>query len=126
MQIKIALRRSFNVYINYYDYSGDLWGPFLLTLLLASSLSFQSLKSGNMFTVTFGIIWVGSAVVFINANLLGSNISVFQICSLIGYCLLPFNIISIIFMLTNMLEILRILFVCCAYSWSTYCNILFV
>ncbi|KAI9594800.1 hypothetical protein BDF19DRAFT_443681 [Syncephalis fuscata] len=53
----------------------DLWGPLMLCLTLAIILSFSAPKeqSAAIFTGIFVIIWCGSAVITINAKLLGGQ-----------------------------------------------------
>jgi hypothetical protein len=56
------------------NYLGDLWGPFLLCLLLSTTLAFRSSEAQQtIMTSIFVIMWIGSIVVWINANFLGSN-----------------------------------------------------
>ena len=58
----------------------DLWGPLILCLMLATLLSwFAPYEQASLvFASVFVIIWVGAAVVTVNALLLGGNISFFQ------------------------------------------------
>ena len=73
----------------------DLWGPLLLCLMLATLLSWfaPTDQKSLVFASVFVIIWVGAAVVTVNALLLGGNISFFQVraaqlhaCSPPGRC----------------------------------------
>lgn len=48
-----------------------------------------------IFTGVFVIIWVGAAIVTINAQLLGGAVSFFQSVCVIGYCLFPI-VVSVI------------------------------
>lgn len=53
---------------------GDLWGPFVLCLLLSTTLAFRTDESQQtIITSIFVIMWVGAMVVWINAYFLGSN-----------------------------------------------------
>lgn len=59
---------------------GDLWGPLLLCLLLASLLG---LKAPNdqaplVFAGVFVIIWCGAGVVTVNGKLLGGKL--YEVC----------------------------------------------
>ena len=58
----------------------DLWGPLVLCLALAVCLSFSAnTESGGLvFEIVFVIVWAGAAIVAINGQLLGGNISFFQ------------------------------------------------
>ena len=50
---------------------GDLWGPLLLCLLLALTLSVSSSQGADvMFGTIFVIIWAGAVIITINAKLL--------------------------------------------------------
>ena len=58
----------------------DLWGPLILCLALACTMSFNSSSDEDaalVFTAVFVIVWVGAAVVTVNAALLGGNMYVF-------------------------------------------------
>ena len=77
----------------------DLWGPLIFCLMLACSMSFGASDdedSALVFTAVFVIVWCGAAVVTINAALLGGKISFFQSVCVLGYCLFPLNIVSLI------------------------------
>jgi len=82
----------------------DLWGPLILCLLLAvyvyvmmsvfilMGLMFSSLswgadqgQSAIIFSAVFVIVWVGSAVVTINASLLGGHMYIILCISLFVY-----------------------------------------
>ena len=57
----------------------DLWGPLILCLSLACTMSFNSTTDEDaalVFTAVFVIVWVGAAVVTVNAALLGGNMYV--------------------------------------------------
>ena len=76
----------------------DLWGPLLLCLLLACSMSFGSSDddSSLVFTAVFMIVWCGAIVVTLNAALLGGKMLSFKINNIIyPYILIIYyNIIS--------------------------------
>ena len=84
----------------FYVYSlvGDLWGPLLVCLLLSSVLSFTAPgdTASLVFAAVFVIVWCGAAAVTINAQLLGGSISFFQSICILGYCVFPLTIASII------------------------------
>merc|ERR1711892_1165457 len=52
-----------------------------------------------VFASVFVIVWLGAAVVTVNALLLGGNISFFQSVCVLGYCIFPLNIASFICLL---------------------------
>lgn len=69
----------------------DLWGPLLLCLVLAIILS---TATGNnqgslVFSAVFVLVWLGAAVVTLNAKLVGSSVAFFQTVCVMGYCLAP-------------------------------------
>merc|ERR1719502_388338 len=76
----------------------DLWGPLILCLMLATLLSWFAPyeQKSLVFASVFVIIWCGAAVVTVNALLLGGNISFFQSVCVLGYCIFPLNIASVI------------------------------
>lgn len=71
--------------------SWDLWGPLLLCLLLAVILAASAASSQGslIFSAVFVLVWVGAAVVTLNAKFLGSRVSFFQTVCVMGYCLAP-------------------------------------
>ena len=75
----------------------DLWGPLILCLLFALTLS---LRSGSSTDVVFGsifvLIWIGAFVVTLNARLLGGNVSFFQSVCVLGYSVFPIALASLI------------------------------
>lgn len=69
----------------------DLWGPLLLCLVLSIllSLSAPAGQASLVFASVFVIVWAGAAVVTVNAQLLGGQISFFQSVCVLGYCIFP-------------------------------------
>lgn len=69
----------------------DLWGPLLLCLVLAIVLSTATGNSQGslVFSAVFVLVWLGAAVVTLNAKLLGSSVAFFQTVCVMGYCLAP-------------------------------------
>ena len=53
-------------------------------------------QSSLVFGAVFCIVWVGAFFVALNAQLLGGNISFFQSVCVMGYCLFPLNIASVL------------------------------
>lgn len=72
----------------------DLWGPLVLCLTLAVVLSFRAptKQSSLVFATVFSLVWVGSTVVTLNAQLLGGSISFFQSLCALGYSLFPLTL----------------------------------
>ena len=98
----------------------DLWGPLILCLMLATLLSwFAPYEQASLvFASVFVIIWVGAAVVTVNALLLGGNISFFQSVCVLGYCIFPLNLASIVCLLGGHI-LWRVFVVAVCLFWST-------
>ena len=98
----------------------DLWGPLILCLMLATLLSwFAPYEQASLvFASVFVIIWVGAAVVTVNALLLGGNISFFQSVCVLGYCIFPLNLASIVCLLGGHI-LWRVFVVAVCFFWST-------
>ena len=99
-----------------------------LTLSLAGN---ASAAADNDSTVVFGIVfvvvWIGSAVVTVNAQLLGGTVSFFHSVCLLGYCLFPLNIAALIVAFIGDISIyLNLLIVILAFAWSTISSIGFM
>jgi len=98
----------------------DLWGPLILCLMLATLLSWFAPheQKSLVFASVFVIIWCGAAVVTVNALLLGGNISFFQSVCVLGYCIFPLNIASIICLVGGHIAWRSIVVAVC-FFWST-------
>ena len=98
----------------------DLWGPLILCLMLATLLSWFAPyeQKSLVFASVFVIIWCGAAVVTVNALLLGGNISFFQSVCVLGYCIFPLNIASIVCLVGGPFA-WRIVVVAVCFFWST-------
>jgi hypothetical protein len=75
----------------------DLWGPLVLCILLAYTLSIEaSPKDTNkIFGAIFSLIWIGAGVVTLNAKLLKGTVSFFHCVCTLGYSLFPMNLSAI-------------------------------
>lgn len=106
----------------------DLWGPLLLCLMLALTLSISSEEGADLiFATIFVIIWVGAGVVTLNAKLLGGKISFFQSVCVLGYCVFPINITALLCALIgNHLFIIRLILVVLSFTWSTFSSVGFM
>jgi hypothetical protein len=82
----------------------DLWGPFLLCLLLSVVLATQAPENqkGYVFAMVYVFVWAGSAIVTFNAVLLKGNISFFQTVCVLGYCILPLVLAAVFGWFANM------------------------
>ncbi|EME27170.1 uncharacterized protein Gasu_52720 [Galdieria sulphuraria] len=68
----------------------DLWGPLFICMTLATVLSVEASEDASLiFSLVFLIIWCGSFVVTLNAQLLGGAVSFFMGVCLLGYCVFP-------------------------------------
>ena len=105
---------------SYHIKQWDLWGPLILNLLLAGTLAFNSEDKSQMIILVFLIFWMGGVILYLNANFLGVNTSIFQIFCLLGYCLFPLNVSAIFISLFNINDALRFLIVGTMCAWSIY------
>jgi hypothetical protein len=60
-------------------------------MLLATLLSVSTPadQAATVFCAVFGIVWIGAAVVTLNAQLLEGHLSFFQSVCVLGYCVFP-------------------------------------
>lgn len=107
--------------------AGDLWGPLVICMLLAIFLSISSPaeQAATVFCTVFGIVWVGAAVVTLNAQLLEGKLSFFQSVCVLGYCVSPLCISAILCQLAQLLMgggildlVLRSVFVLVGGGWA--------
>lgn len=105
----------------------DLWGPLVLCLMLATLLSWFAPydQKSLVFASVFVIICCGATVVTVNALLLGGNISFFQSVCVLGYCIFPLNIASIICLLGGPI-VWRVIVVSVCFFWSTSASLGFM
>lgn len=109
----------------------DLWGPLLVCLSLSILLSLSAPKEQGalVFAAVFFVVWFGSAVVTLNAQLLGGTVSFFQSLCILGYCVFPLDLaafaswaISIAFKSF----VLKAIFVVIGFAWSTRASVIFI
>ncbi|MES1916623.1 MAG: hypothetical protein MHM6MM_008429 [Cercozoa sp. M6MM] len=108
--------------------SWDLWGPLLLCLLLAISLSWSQADADQkalVFAAVFVIVWVGAAVVTLNAQLLGGRLSFFHSVSALGYCVAPLVLASCLCWLSDS-KFFRTPVVTVGFLWATRASQAFV
>jgi len=98
----------------------DLWGPLLLDMILALTLSFDTKEKSQMTSLIFIIFWLGGVLLYLNANFLGVKTSIFQMYCLLGYCLFPLNISAIILTIFSFNDIIRLIIVMITLVWSIY------
>ena len=98
----------------------DLWGPLLLNLILACTLTLNTKEKGQITALIFIIFWLGGTIIYLNNYFLGVKASIFQIFCLLGYCSFPLNISAIIVTIINLYEIPRLIIVGFTCVWSIY------
>ncbi|KAI8996790.1 Yip1 domain-containing protein [Pilobolus umbonatus] len=105
----------------------DLWGPLFLCLALAITLSTKVPRDQSVFIFTgvFVIVWLGATVVTLNAKLLGGAVSFFQSVCVMGYCIFPLVVVSILSLFAKSVWF-RIPSSLVAFAWSTYASLGFM
>jgi len=98
----------------------DLWGPLIFITFLSCTLAIKAQEKSKIIVIIFVIFWLGSFLIFLNGNLLDSNIKFFQVICLLGYCLFPLNISAFILAVSNFYEIIRFFIVIFTCIWSLY------
>eukprot|EP00565_Helicotheca_tamesis_P008415 CAMPEP_0185723898 /NCGR_PEP_ID=MMETSP1171-20130828/577_1 /TAXON_ID=374046 /ORGANISM="Helicotheca tamensis, Strain CCMP826" /LENGTH=246 /DNA_ID=CAMNT_0028391665 /DNA_START=84 /DNA_END=821 /DNA_ORIENTATION=+ len=110
----------------------DLWGPLFVCLALSVILSFKapSQQASAVFAAVFVAIWVGSAVVTINAQLLGGTISFFQSVCVLGYCVFPMTVSALIIGLLRVTPLgvvwLDLIWAGLGFVWATRASTIFI
>ena len=105
----------------------DLWGPLVLCLCMSILLSIKAPvgQTTLVFAAVFVIVWVGAAVVTVNAQLLGGNLSFFQSVCVLGYCIFPLTISALLtFAWANF--VWKALVVAVGFFWATRASVLFM
>ena len=98
----------------------DLWGPLILNLILACTLTFNTKDKSQITTLIFLIFWMGGFVIYLNNHFLGVKASIFQVFCLLGYCLFPLNLAAIIVTIIRWNDIFRIIIVGLNCFWAIY------
>lgn len=98
----------------------DLWGPLIMDICLACFVSVGSSNKTNTIAMVFVIFWLGGFFVYLNAEFLEVKSSLFQILCLLGYCLFPLDIASIILMFLNFGNIFRFVVSSVFCFWSIF------
>ena len=89
-------------------------------------------QSSIVFAAVFCAVWLGSAVVTINAQLLGGTISFFQSVCVLGYCVFPMTMAAFVVDLLKMIPLgalatlLDMAVLAVAFLWSTRASALFI
>jgi hypothetical protein len=112
----------------------DLWGPLLICLGLGVLLSLKAPvgQASLVFATVFVAVWLGSAVVTINTQLLGGTISFFQSVCVLGYSVFPMAMAAVVVDLFKMLPLgafsvlVEIAVLLVAFLWSTRASSVFI
>jgi hypothetical protein len=89
------------------------------------SLSAPSSQSALIFAAVFVIVWVGAGVITLNAALLGGNISFLQSVCVLGYCIFPMNLASLLCHAWDN-KYFHFALVAVAFVWSTRASVGFM
>lgn len=107
-------------------------GPLIVCLTLSVILSFKAPtnEADLVFASVFCLVWLGSVVVTINAQLLGGTISFFQSICVLGYCVFPMTLAALIIGLLRLTPLsyvwLDILWSCLGFLWATRSSSVFI
>ena len=75
----------------------DLWGPLIFCLVLTCFISMGTSNSVNdAFSAVYATLFVGAVVIGLNSYLIGVDASTLSMISILGYCIFPFVIVSIV------------------------------
>ena len=104
--------------------SWDLWGPLVLCITLAWTLSLKNSKNdaNSIFGAVFCLIWIGAAIVTLNAKLLKGEISFFHCVCTLGYSLFPMNLSAIFCVVFENWFGFEVFFVVCALGLGWSCK----
>jgi len=103
----------------------DLGGPLMLCMFLSIILSLNAADQASfVFAMVFVIVWGGAAVVTLNAQLLGGDVSFFQSVCVLGYCIFPIVLASVLCLWDN--AIWRAIITTISFAWSTRASVVFM
>lgn len=109
-----------------------LRGPLIVCLVLSIILSFRAPtdQAALVFASVFVLVWVGSAIVTINAQLLGGTISFFQSVCVLGYCVFPMTVAALIVGFLRLTPVsfvwLDIIILSLGFLWATRASSVFI
>ncbi|KAE9394401.1 Yip1-domain-containing protein [Gymnopus androsaceus JB14] len=105
----------------------DLWGPFMLCLLLGIMLSVNApaSQSLNVFTSVIVICSLGALAVTVQAKLLGGRVSFFQGLCVLGYCIAPLDIAALISCFVRVIYV-RAPVALLAWAWCIWASVNFL
>ena len=101
-----------------------------LTLSVILSFKAPTNQAALVFASVFCLVSIGSAIVTVNAQLLGGTISFFQSVCVLGYCVFPMTCSSIIIGLLRLTPVsfiwLDIIFLALGFLWATRASSVFI
>jgi hypothetical protein len=102
----------------------DLWGPLIICVLLSVIIGYGGEKDkGLIFIVVFTTVWIGGCIITLNAQFLGSKVTLFQSICLLGYCVFPYVVFGLIIKLTPFIPtIVHIIMSAAAFLWASWCK----
>ncbi|KAJ3823139.1 hypothetical protein F5880DRAFT_1569259 [Lentinula raphanica] len=105
----------------------DLWGPFMLCLLLGIMLSINAPQSQslNVFTSVIVICSLGALAVTVQAKLLGGRVSFFQGLCVLGYCVAPLDLAALISCFVRVIYV-RAPVALLAWAWCIWASVNFL
>lgn len=103
----------------------DLWGPLVFVLTLSSLLSAGVPNGHETFSVVFATVGLGAVALTANVLLLGGKIIFLQSVALLGYCVVPLCLASVL-CLASENKIFRFIVVAAAVTWSGKASVPFV
>eukprot|EP01105_Mastigella_eilhardi_P006868 TRINITY_DN18378_c0_g1_i1.p1 TRINITY_DN18378_c0_g1~~TRINITY_DN18378_c0_g1_i1.p1 ORF type:complete len:225 (-),score=71.45 TRINITY_DN18378_c0_g1_i1:98-772(-) len=82
----------------------DLWGPLLICLFLAGTLSLTApeKQASLVFSLVFVVVWLGAGIVTFNAAVLGGKISFCESVCVLGYCVFPLALARLLMLITGL------------------------
>ena len=107
----------------------DLWGPlvFCFALGIALSTGEHEEEEGSVFIIIFAIFWFGGVIISFNASFLGGKIGICQMICLLGYCIFPIVIGSILIACLSISQVLiKLIIVSVGFVWSCLASVGFV
>lgn len=107
-------------------------GPLLICLSLSVILALKSPRGQEhlVFASVFVVVWLGSGIVTLNAQLLGGTISFFQSLCVLGYCVFPMMMAALLIGLLKLTPIgfvwLDLIWLALAFLWATRASSVFI
>jgi len=97
----------------------------LLSSRSTLSISSSGDQSALIFGAVFVLVWVGAGIITLNAALLGGQISFLQSVCVLGYCIAPLNLASILCHAWSN-KIYHFVLVMVAFVWATRASVGFM